>query len=94
MTMLWTDYVDAAVACFNAKYKYGFWRPVTAIPARRHVEDSFPVAFPARFSPAGGRNVARSGGRFLVLNTTPPVNARDLSVVFNWPQLMGGGAQH
>ena len=34
-------------------------------------------------------DVARGGGKFLVLNTTPPVNARDLSVVFNWPQLMG-----
>ena len=33
MAMLWTGYADAAIACFNAKYKYGFWRPVTAIPA-------------------------------------------------------------
>jgi hypothetical protein len=33
MAMLWTGYADSAVGCFNAKYKYGFWRPVTAIPA-------------------------------------------------------------
>jgi hypothetical protein len=33
MAMLWTGYADAAISCFNAKYKYGFWRPVTAIPA-------------------------------------------------------------
>ncbi len=33
MAMLWTGYADAAIGCFNAKYKYGFWRPVTAIPA-------------------------------------------------------------
>jgi hypothetical protein len=33
MAMLWTGYADAATGCFNAKYKYGFWRPVTAIPA-------------------------------------------------------------
>lgn len=33
MAMLWTGYADAAIACFNGKYKYGFWRPVTAIPA-------------------------------------------------------------
>ncbi len=33
MAMLWTGYADAAIACYNAKYKYGFWRPVTAIPA-------------------------------------------------------------
>jgi hypothetical protein len=30
---LWTGYADAAIGCFNAKYKYGFWRPITAIPA-------------------------------------------------------------
>jgi serine/threonine protein kinase len=39
-------------------------------------------------------DVARDGKRFLVLNTTPPANARDLSVVFNWPQLMNADAQH
>jgi hypothetical protein len=33
MAVLWTGYSDAAIGCFNAKYKYGFWRPVTAIPA-------------------------------------------------------------
>jgi hypothetical protein len=33
MAMLWTGYADAGIACFNAKYKYGFWRPVTAILA-------------------------------------------------------------
>jgi hypothetical protein len=33
MAMLWTGFADAGIACFNAKYKYGFWRPATAIPA-------------------------------------------------------------
>ncbi len=33
MAMVWTGYADAAIGCFNAKYKYGFWRPVTAIAA-------------------------------------------------------------
>ncbi len=33
MAMLWTGYADAGIGCFNAKYKYGFWRPATAIPA-------------------------------------------------------------
>lgn len=33
MAMLWTGYADSDIACYNAKYKYGFWRPVTAIPA-------------------------------------------------------------
>jgi hypothetical protein len=31
MAMLWTGYADSAIGCFNAKYKFGFWRPVTAI---------------------------------------------------------------
>jgi hypothetical protein len=33
MAMLWTGSADAAIGCYNAKYHYGFWRPVTAIPA-------------------------------------------------------------
>jgi hypothetical protein len=33
MAMLWAGYADAAIGCFNGKYKYGFWRPATAIPA-------------------------------------------------------------
>ena len=33
MAMLWTGFADAGIGCFNAKYHYGFWRPVTAIPA-------------------------------------------------------------
>ena len=32
MAMLWTGYTDAVIGCFEAKYTYGFWRPVTAIP--------------------------------------------------------------
>ena len=33
IAMLWTGIADAAIGCFNGKYKYGYWRPVTAIPA-------------------------------------------------------------
>lgn len=33
MAVLWTGYADAVIGCFDAKYKYGFWRPVTAITA-------------------------------------------------------------
>ena len=33
IAMLWTGVADSAIGCFNAKYKYGFWRPITAIPA-------------------------------------------------------------
>ena len=33
MAILWTGYADAIIGCFDAKYTYGFWRPVTAIQA-------------------------------------------------------------
>ena len=33
MAILWTGFADAGIGCFNAKYKYSFWRPATAIPA-------------------------------------------------------------
>lgn len=29
--MLWTAYADSFIGCMNAKYHFGFWRPVTAI---------------------------------------------------------------
>jgi hypothetical protein len=33
MAMISVVYADANIACFDAKYHYAFWRPVTAIPA-------------------------------------------------------------
>jgi len=33
MAMLWAGYADAMIGCFNAKFHYSFWRPVTAIRA-------------------------------------------------------------
>jgi len=33
MAILWTGFADAAIGCWNAKFTYSFWRPVTAIPA-------------------------------------------------------------
>ena len=33
MAILWTGAADASIGCFNGKYQYSFWRPVTAIPA-------------------------------------------------------------
>src|SRR5712671_1020810 len=32
MAMLWAGFADAGIGCFNAKYTFSFWRPVTAIP--------------------------------------------------------------
>jgi hypothetical protein len=31
MAMLWAGYADAGIACWNAKFAFSFWRPVTAI---------------------------------------------------------------
>ncbi len=72
-------------------------RVLTAAP----VEDSVRMVFgspkalfrlPGQLEPGGGfsYDFTRDTQRFLVLNTTPPVNARDLSVIFNWPQLRAG----
>jgi PAP2 superfamily len=40
MAMLWTGVADSLIGCFNAKYKYGFWRPVTAIQAGGQTPDT------------------------------------------------------
>ena len=31
LAILWTGYADTGIACWNAKFTYSFWRPVTAI---------------------------------------------------------------
>ncbi len=31
--MLWTGFADAGIGCWNAKFTFSFWRPVTAIRA-------------------------------------------------------------
>lgn len=33
MAVLWSGFADAAIGCWNAKFTYNFWRPVTAIRA-------------------------------------------------------------
>lgn len=33
IAILWTGFADAAIGCWNAKFTYNFWRPVTAIRA-------------------------------------------------------------
>jgi hypothetical protein len=33
MAMLWTGYADSVIGCWNAKFSFSFWRPVTAIRA-------------------------------------------------------------
>jgi hypothetical protein len=33
MAMLWAGYADSVIGCWNAKFSFSFWRPVTAIRA-------------------------------------------------------------
>ena len=33
MAMLWAGYADAGIGCWNAKFSFSFWRPVTAVRA-------------------------------------------------------------
>jgi len=33
MAVLWTGFADSTIGCWNAKFTYNFWRPVTAIRA-------------------------------------------------------------
>ena len=33
MAMISVTYADALIACFDAKYHYAFWRPITAVRA-------------------------------------------------------------
>jgi hypothetical protein len=33
LAMLWAGYADAGIGCWNAKFHFSFWRPVTAIQA-------------------------------------------------------------
>ena len=62
MAMLWTGYADAGIGCFNAKYKFGFWRPVTAIPAGGGTGNPFggsaDLAADPSWTPAGGATPA------------------------------------
>ncbi len=51
MAILWTGYADAVIGCFNAKYKYGFWRPVTAVTAGSAISDPEPAWLPLGTTP-------------------------------------------
>ncbi len=70
-------------------------RSLVSIPIRQPSEPAFAnpkVLFrlPGHVGAGGGfsYDVSRDGARFLVLSTKAPPNARDLAIVFNWPQLM------
>ena len=47
MAMVSVTYADAAIACFEAKYAYEFWRPITAIHAGDRDGNAATVGDPA-----------------------------------------------
>jgi hypothetical protein len=47
MAMISVVYADALIACFDAKYHYTFWRPITAIPAGDTDDNDATVGDPA-----------------------------------------------
>ena len=51
MAVLWTGYADSLIGCFNAKYAYGFWRPVTAIRDGGGNPSSSPIPAGLRWAP-------------------------------------------
>ena len=53
MAMISVTYADALIACFDAKYHYAFWRPITAIRAGDTDGNNATVGDPA-WSPCFG----------------------------------------
>ena len=47
MAMVSVVYADALIACFDAKYHYAFWRPVTAIRAGNTDDNGRTIGDPA-----------------------------------------------
>src|SRR5262249_4583397 len=47
MAMISVTYADALIACFDAKYHYAFWRPITAIRAGDTDDNDATAADPA-----------------------------------------------
>ena len=47
MAMISVTYADALIACFDAKYDYAFWRPITAIRAGDTDRNRWTVGDPA-----------------------------------------------
>jgi hypothetical protein len=45
--VLWTSFADSIIGCLNAKYHFGFWRPVTAIQNGGIDENSATIPDPA-----------------------------------------------
>ena len=99
MAMVSVVYADALIACFDAKYHYAFWRPITAIRAGDTDGNAATVGDPALVSaaaatpnhpeyPSAHSCVTPAGGRVI---------ARFLGtqqIDFTVPSLTGLGDRH
>jgi hypothetical protein len=92
-------YADALIACFDAKYHYAFWRPVTAIRTGNTDDNGGTIGDPAWLPllpgtpnhpeyPSAHSCITPSGGRVVArfLRTT--------SIDFTVPSLTGLGDRH
>lgn len=96
--MVSVTYADALIACFDAKYRYAFWRPVTAIPAgdtdgnRRTIADPawtplIPTPNHPEY-PSAHSCITPAGG--LVISRFLGTSHID----FTMPSVTGGAARH
>ena len=99
MAMVSVTYADALIACFDAKYHYAYWRPVTAIHAGDTDGNAATIADPA-WSPllAGTPNHPKyPSAHSCITPTAGRVIARFLGtrrIDFTVPSLTGLGDRH
>ena len=99
MAMTSVTYADALIACFDAKYTYTFWRPITAIRAGDTDGNTRTIADPAwaTLLPATPNHPEYPSAHSCITPTGGRVIARFLgtrSIDFTVPSLTGLGDRH
>ena len=99
MAMMSVTYADALIACFDAKYHFAFWRPITAIRAGDTDSNAATVGDPAwtPLLPATPNHPEYPSAHSCVTPTAGRVIARFLGtprIDFTIPSLTGLGDRH
>jgi VCPO second helical-bundle domain len=99
MAMMSVTYADALIACFDAKYHFAFWRPITAIRAGDTDGNAATVGDPAwtPLLPATPNHPEYPSAHSCVTPTAGRVIARFLGtprIDFTIPSLTGLGDRH
>jgi hypothetical protein len=99
VAMIAVTYADALIACFDAKYHYAFWRPITAIRAGETDGNAATVADPdwSPLLPATPNHPEYPSAHACVVPATGRVVARFLGtrrIDFTVPSLTGLGDRH